>query len=422
MFALVDVNNFYASCEQLFDPRLRGRPLVVLSNNDGCVVARSAEARAIGVKMAAPWHKTRQLVESNGGTYRSSNYALYADMSDRVIEVLSTFSPNIEVYSIDECFLDFDGFADRTAHGQRIRQRVQSWLGLPVCVGIAQTKTLAKLANHIAKKRPQFQGVCDLAAMPQAACDALLADTEVGEVWGVGPKLNIHLRHMGIATVAALRDADPQTLRERFSVVLERTVRELQGIPCADLELTPPAKQEVTSSRTFSGYVRDIETLRAAVSSHASRAAEKLRAQDSVAGGVTVFIQTNRFMKGPQYQRALSVRLPSTSSDTPHLARWALRCLEGMYVCGYDYRKVGVILRDLGPATTGQLSLLERAASKQTEDRRAALNAVLDKVNQKWGRGTAKLSVEAGSTHWHMARERLSPEYTTNWSGLATAS
>lgn len=420
MFALVDVNNFYASCEQLFNPKLRGRPLVVLSNNDGCVVARSGEARAIGVPMAAPWYKVRKLVEDAGGLALSSNYTLYADMSDRVVNVLSGFTPELEVYSIDESFLDFSGFHDRINRGRKIRKRMAMWLGLPVCVGIGPTKTLAKLANHIAKKRPQYAGVCDLAAMPEEQRNKIFGEIEVGEVWGVGRKLRAGLGAMGISTVAGLRDADIQTIRSRFSVVLERTVRELRGTPCADLEITPPAKQEIISSRTFSGYVRDIETLRAAVSHHASRAAEKMREQGSVAGVICLFIRTNPFRDCPQIQRAASVALPNPSAHTPLLASVALRTLARLYTPGFDYRKVGVMLRDLSPVGMGQMPLLDVEGEEQPVDRRARLNEALDNINKRWGRGTAKLLVEGNSTDWHMARDRLSPAYTTSLSDVPT--
>ena len=420
MFALVDVNNFYASCEQLFNPKLRGRPLVVLSNNDGCVVARSAEARALGVPMAGPWHKVRKLVEDAGGLALSSNYTLYADMSDRVVTVLSEFTHELEVYSIDESFLDFSGIRDRITHGRKIKEKIAMWLGLPVCVGIGPTKTLAKLANHIAKKRSEYGGVCDLAAMSEEQKDKIFGEIEVGEVWGVGRKLRERLGEMGITTVAGLRGADIQTIRSRFSVVLERTVRELRGAPCAELELTPPAKQEIISSRTFSGYVRDIETLRSAVTHHASRAAEKMREQDSVAGVISLFIRTNPFRDGPQIQRAASVALPNPSAHTPLLASVALRALARLYKPGFDYRKVGVMLRDLSPAGYGQIPLLDLEGEEQPTDRRAKFNETLDNINKRWGRGMAKLLVEGNSIDWHMARDRLSPAYTTSWSDVPT--
>lgn len=310
MFALVDCNNFYASCEKLFDPKLAGRPLVVLSNNDGCVVARSAQAKALGVPMGVPWFKIQALAREHGIVARSSNYALYADMSNRVVEILSGFTPCMEVYSIDESFLDFRGFADRTTHGQFIRQRIAHWLGLPVCVGIAPTKTLAKLANHIAKKDPRFEGVCDLAQMAPEVRAAHFAAIDVGEVWGVGRRIAEQLAGMNIRTVADLANTNPQAIRRRFSVVLERTVRELNGTGCLDLEEMAPPKQQIMASRSFGQSVEDLPTLKEAVAAYTSRAAEKLRQQACVAGALTVMIRTNPFKpEAPQYQRTVTVPL-----------------------------------------------------------------------------------------------------------------
>ena len=280
IFALVDCNNFYASCEKLFDPRLAGVPVVVLSNNDGCVVARSAEVKALGIPMGVPWFRIRDQARRHGIVAFSSNYALYADMSNRVVEVLAQFSPDIEVYSIDESFLDVAGFEGTglAEYGRQIRERVQRWLGLTVCVGIAPTKTLAKLANHCAKKNlAGTAGVCDFTIMPAADLDALLARIDVGEVWGVGRKLTPRLQAMGIGTVRDLRDADAETLRARFSVVLERTLRELRGTSCLALEDVVPDRQQIICSRSFGERVHDLEALQEAVASYLSRAAEKLR-------------------------------------------------------------------------------------------------------------------------------------------------
>ena len=418
MFALVDVNNFYASCEQLFDPMLRDRPIVVLSNNDGCAVSRSAEARALGIPMGAPWHQWRARMRPHGVVALSSNYTLYADMSDRVVEVLSAYTPEMEVYSIDESFLDVSGCRDRLKLGLEIRERIWTWLGLAVCVGIGPTKTLAKLANHAAKKRPQFGGVCDLDAMPTDQRDALLADIEVGEVWGVGRRLRARLEAMDIRTVAALRDADVQTIRDRFGVVLERTVRELRGTSCLNLELVASAKQQIICSRTFGGYIQDIDTLRAAVSTYTARAAEKLRAQDSVAGSLQVFIQTNPFREkggaAAQYQRGTTIPLPDPTADTMLLVQWALRGLDRIFRPGFDYRKAGIMLGNFSPADRGQLSLL----SGQDGERRSRLNSTMDRINRRWGKGTARVMVEAIKAPWAMARGSLSPAYTTEWAGV----
>lgn len=264
VFALVDCNNFYASCEKLFDPRLVGKPVVVLSNNDGCVVARSAEAKVLGVPMGAPWHQLRELAMREGIIAYSSNYALYADMSNRVVEVLGQFSANLEVYSIDESFLDLSGYhglnlAGLHGYGAEIRRRVAQWLGLAVCVGIGTSKTLAKLANHCAKKGLDgWDGVCDFTGMAEAELLSLFATIPVDEVWGVGRRISERLHEMGIETVRDLRDADAETIRARFSVVLERTVRELRGVSCLDLEEVAPPKQQIMSSRSFGQYVYDL--------------------------------------------------------------------------------------------------------------------------------------------------------------------
>lgn len=287
VFALVDCNNFYASCEKLFDPRLKTRPVVVLSNNDGCVVARSAEVKALGIPMGVPWFQLQAQARKHGIVACSSNYALYADMSNRVVEVLSSFSPKIEVYSIDESFLDFTGFERQgyTSYGAEIRQRVADWLGLAVCVGIGTSKTLAKLANHCAKKsHAGADGVCDFTVMSEPALVQLFARIVVGEVWGVGRQITARLEAMGIKTVLQLRDANPETIRSRFSVVLERTVRELRGISCLDLQEVDPDKQQIMSSRSFGAVIYELADLEEAVASYIAKAAEKLRAQDSLAG------------------------------------------------------------------------------------------------------------------------------------------
>ena len=296
-FALVDCNNFYASCEKLFAPKLAGRPVVVLSNNDGCVVARSAEAKAIGIAMGVPWFKIAATAESQGVVALSSNYALYADMSNRVVEVLSAFTPDLEVYSIDESFLDLSGFRhlDLVTYACQIRKRVARWVGLPVCVGIGPTKTLAKLANHFAKKRPSFEGVCDLMSLDEPTRAHLFSETPVDEVWGVGRRIATQLSEMGIETVEALRRSDPVWIREQFSVVLSRTVRELNGASCLSLEAVTPPKQQIMASRSFGSLVVDIEDLREALAHHVSRAAEKLRSQSDEAGALTVMIRTNPF-------------------------------------------------------------------------------------------------------------------------------
>ena len=285
--ALIDVNNFYASCERVFNPALEGKPLVVLSNNDGCAIARSAKAKELGIKMGEPWFKLKETAKQNGVIAVSSNYALYADMSNRVMDIIGLYSPSQEVYSIDESFLDLTGIqSDHVKIAREMRQRIKKWTGLPVCVGIGESKTLAKLANHVAKKRPEYAGVCNLNTLRLDALDELMKSIDVAEVWGIGRQINIRLKSMGINTVYDLKTASPEYLRQQFNVVVEKTHRELNGITCMELEEITPAKQEIMSSRSFGYKVMDLKSLQEAVSLYISTAAEKLRRQDSVAGAV----------------------------------------------------------------------------------------------------------------------------------------
>ena len=356
VFALVDCNNFYASCEKLFNPKIRNRPVVVLSNNDGCVVARSAEVKALGVPMGVPWFKLQDEAKRYGIVAFSSNYALYADLSNRVVEVLSAFSPNIEVYSIDESFLELSGFEGQegglAGYGAEMKQRIADWLGLAVCVGIGSSKTLAKLANHCAKKRlAGSNGVCDFTTMAPTLMSELFEKIEVGEVWGIGRKISAQLEVMGINTVRQLRDADAETIRTQFSVVVERTVRELRGVSCLDMQEVVPEKQQIMSSRSFGQLVYDLIELEEVVASYVAKAAEKLRNQKSLAGTVQVYIRTNVFkQEAPQYQRALTVPLPNATADTRVLTCWALRVLRRIYRPGYGYHKAGIMLSNIVPA------------------------------------------------------------------------
>jgi DNA polymerase V len=421
IFALVDCNNFYASCEKLFNPKLKDKPVVVLSNNDGCVVARSAEVKALGIPMGVPWFKIQAEAKRYGIVAYSSNYALYADMSNRVVEVLSGFSPNVEVYSIDESFLDFSGFErlGYVQYGQDIRQRIADWLGLAVCVGIAPTKTLAKLANHCAKKQlAGDNGVCDFTGLTDTDLGTLFERIPINEVWGVGRQLTAKLNTMGIQTVRQLRDADARMIRARFSVVLERTVQELRGTSCMDLEEVVPDRQQIISSRSFGTLIDDLEDLEEAVASYTARAAEKLRRQDSLAGAVQVMIRTNVFKpEAPQYQKAVTVPLPEATADTRILTRWTLRVLRRIYRAGYGYHKAGIALLDIRPRANQQFGLFVPDDLVQTRNQR--LMGTLDAINGRYGRGVLRLAAEGIEKPWQMRRGNLSPCYTTEWKGLA---
>ena len=422
MFALVDANNFYVSCHRVFNPSLKGKPVVVLSN-DGCCVARSNEVKALDVKMGTPWFQLRELALQHGIIAFSSQYALYGDLSRRFMRVLAQFSPVQEVYSIDECFLDFTGFnhLDLTDYGQTIRQRVLQWVGLPVCVGIAPTKTLAKLANHVAKKREQYQGVFDYSRLSQEQQNELLASIEVGEVWGIGHRLSERLDRLGIETVKDLRDAEPKTLRRQFSVVVERTLLELRGTSCLDLEEVIPPKKEIISSRSFGKLVVKLGDLQQAVASYTARAAEKLRRQHSVAGALQVFLQTDPHKTGePQYHPSIMMPLAEPSDDTGLLASRALLGLKQIYKPGYRYQKAGVMLMELSDAITSQPDLFSHASERDRQKSQRRMET-LDLINRKMGQRTLRLAAEGFQQAWKVRTDYPSPRYTTRWEELPIA-
>ena len=416
--ALIDVNNFYVSCERVFNPRLNGKPVVVLSNNDGCAVARSNEVKALGVAMGAPWFKLKDLARQHGIIALSSNYALYADMSNRVMSILREFSPDQEVYSIDESFLDLTGFQlrDLIQYGQQMRKRILKWTGLPVCVGIGATKTLAKLANHCAKKRPVFNGVCNFNAMNHQELDALLSEIEVGEIWGVGGRLAPRLQALGFNSVLDLKRANPEQLRQQFSVVMEKTIRELNGTVCIELEEIAPAKKQIMSSRSFGVPVRDYVSLAESITLYISRAAEKLRRQQSFAGSIYVFIRTSPFRPDDTfYSNGLTIPLPSPTDDSRQLASVALWGLRQIYKPNYNYAKAGVMLGELVPSQGVQRDLFSQI---KANPRSAVLMSTMDNINRKMGKESIKLASEGFRRPWKMRQENKSPSYTTSWSDL----
>lgn len=414
MFALVDVNNFYVSCERLFRPDLKSRPMVVLSNNDGCVVARSPEAKALGVKMAQPWFQLRELAQRHHILAFSSNYALYADLSHRVMSVLQALAPRIEVYSIDESFLDLTGILQPCSLARDIRQRIAHWIGLPVCVGLGSTKTRAKLANHIAKKHPDLQGTFNLEALSRAEELSWLEQIDVSEVWGVGRRTAAHLNGFGIRTVAGLQGADTGFIQQQFGVVLSRTVRELNGLPCLEMEEITPPRQQIISSRSFGKSVRTLEELRESVVSHAARAAEKLRQDGSVAQAVMVFAQTNRFKDTPQYSGARMVPLVMPTQDSRLINQAALAGLNDLFRPGYLYNKAGVMLADLSPSGVAQTDLFREEDSVRSQ----TLMATIDKMNRKMGTGTVFFAGQGIQQRWRMHSGMKSPSYTTDWGSL----
>ncbi|OSM02007.1 translesion error-prone DNA polymerase V subunit UmuC [Magnetofaba australis] len=418
MFALVDCNNFYVSCERAFNPALEGRPVIVLSNNDGCAVARSNEAKALGIGMGAPLFQIRDIVKRHDVAVLSSNYALYGDMSARVMSILSEAAPAAEVYSIDEAFLDLRGMdrARREAFGQELRARVRRWTGIPVSIGVAPTKTLAKMANHYAKKTPALEGVLDLEDLRWR--ERALHKFPVGEVWGVGRRLNKRLEAMGIRTAAQLRDAHPKMIRQNFNVTLERTVRELGGQSVIALEEAAAARQSIAVTRTFGEKVTEYAAVSEAVATFAARAAEKLRRQNLLAGAVLAFIQTNRHTpQDAQYARSITVTLPEARDDSYTVLTAAREGLDAIWRDGFRYQKAGVMLLGLVGARQFQRSLFASPPVAGS----AQLMGVIDHLNQRMGRGAVRFGAEgvaAQSGQWRMRQERRSPAYTTRWSEL----
>ena len=426
LFALVDVNNFYVSCERVFQPKLEEVPMVVLSNNDGCAVARSAEVKALGVKMGTPWFQMQDLAKKHGIQAYSSNYTLYGDMSNRVVQVLRSFTPHLEVYSIDESFLQIETvlkpYQDTIELGQKIKQQVKDTTGLPVCVGIGVSKTLAKLANHLAKKHKQFSGVCDVNAMNKEELYQWMSETEVGEVWGIGRQIAKKLKAQHIHSVFDLLQVSPQAMRQQFGVVMERLCYELRGVSCLKLEEVAPTKQQIIASRSFGKLVTSQAELAQSVATHAARAAEKLRSQDSVTGALTVFIQTNPFKQHePQHHQSVTIPLSDATDNTLTLTNAALAGLQQIYQPNFRYKKAGVILNLISDKPTIQQSLFEDIESK---GKSAHLMKAMDQINTRFGNAVVR-SAAAGTNGskqvWQMRSGNKSPNYTTQWDELPVA-
>ncbi|EMJ5016249.1 Y-family DNA polymerase [Klebsiella pneumoniae] len=417
MFALCDVNSFYASCETVFRPDLKGRPVVVLSNNDGCVIARSAEAKPF-VKMGEPYFKQKDMFRRHGIIAFSSNYELYADMSNRVMTTLEELSPRCEIYSIDEAFCDLTGVRncrDLTDFGREIRETVLRRTHLTVGVGIAQTKTLAKLANHAAKQwQRQTGGVVDLSNLERQR--KLMALLPVDEVWGVGRRISKKLEAMDIKTVLQLADTDIRFIRKHFNVVLERTVRELRGEPCLGLEEFAPVKQEIVCSRSFGGRITEYHEMRQAICSYASRAAEKLRGEHQYCRFISAFVKTSPFaLNEPYYGNSASVKLLTPTQDSRDIITAATKCLDAIWRDGHRYQKAGVMLGDFYSQGVAQLNLFDDNAPRKNSEK---LMEVLDHLNAKGGRGTLYFAGQGIQTVWQMKREMLSPRYTTRFSDI----
>ncbi len=414
--ALIDVNNFYVSCERVFNPKLENKPLVVLSNNDGCAISRSNEAKTLGIKMGTPWFKLKEFAKQENVTALSSNYTLYLDMSHRVMTLLSKFSPEQEIYSIDESFLDLTTFKskDLIKYSQQIKTKIKQWTGLPVSIGIGSTKTLSKLANHIAKKNSSFKGVCNLNVMDQDTLETWMSHIPVNEVWGVGRSLAPKLNQLGIISVLDLKLADPDYIRQQFSIVLEKTVRELNGVMCMELKNIEEPNKEIMVSRSFGRRVKDKQELIEAITSYTSRAAERMRKQESVATSLYVYIRTSPHDDKKQYANGVNIPLFQPTDDSMVLTNAALLGLDYIYRDGFDYQKAGVTLCNLTSKHKIQGNLFNDTIAHSRMK-------IMDIINQRW-KGKLKLGSEGVTKEWEMKAQFKSRNYTTDWDQLMIAS
>ncbi|WP_312049253.1 Y-family DNA polymerase [Acinetobacter courvalinii] len=423
VFALVDVNNCYVSCERMFNPNLRDKPVIVLSNNDGCAVARSNEAKALGIRMGVPLFQIKDIVQKHNVQVLSSNYALYAEMSRRFHKILGQYITEAEqeIYSIDECFLDLTAYYqnyDLTEYGQDMRQKILKWIGLPVCVGIGRSKTEAKIANHIAKKNPGFDGVCDLVNMDLCNKEDYLAKIDVSEVWGVGRKISKKLQLMGVNTVLDLASSDPREMQKRFSIVMARTVAELQGISCIEVEHTPPSKKQIVASRSFGNRVTELTDLKEAISMYAQDACARLRSEELLCGTIIAFVQSNPFDANvPFYNKSVSYTFPEPTDFAPDLSKAATLMLEHIYKEGIKYKKCGVLLTCLEPKSGHTYDLLTDFDEIEKKER---LMKAMECVHQKFGK--KKIGIGpcfVPNRNWSMSRDKLSKN-PFRWDELLT--
>lgn len=416
IFALMDCNNFYASCERAFNPKLRGKPIVVLSNNDGCVIARSNEAKALDIPMGAPAFKFQPLFRKHGVHVFSSNFALYGDMSRRVMDTVSRFTPDMEIYSIDEAFLCLDRMHGHPLDlARKIRATVLQWTGIPVSIGIGPTKTLAKVANRVAKKNLEHGGAFSFADYPDQ--DRILTGIDIEDVWGIGRRYSKKLREFGIRNALQFSKLDKDWVKKRMTVNGMHTLLELQGIPCIPLDQTVATPKSVVCSRTFAKAVTDKEQLEQIVSGYAARVGERLRGQKCLAGQLQVFVLTDRFrLDKPQYSNAATVSLAVPSSHTPDLIRAVRRVLELIFKPGYEYRKAGVMVFGIEKEQGRRLHLFD--PSPEERGRSKALMNTMDRINAKWGAMTMRVASEGTGKRWVMRQAHLSPRYTSDWREL----
>ena len=425
LIALADANSFYCSCEAVFNARLRHQPVIVASNNDGCCVARNAEAKALGIPMGAPLFKIREVLTTHDVQVFSSNYALYGDLSSRVMAVLGTFAPEQEVYSIDESFLRIPEFAHAgvTAYAHKIRNTVFQWVGIPVSIGLGPTKTLAKIANHIAKKQPIYGGVFDIS--DAGVAEDVLATFPVKKIWGIGPQYEKWLRGQGIETAQQLRDAPEGVIRKKMGVVGVRMQLELRGLSCLPLELVAKPKKETCVSRSFGQPITELVDLQEAIAAYSARVAEKLRHQGQIAEAMLVYARTNPF-KPRYYTQSVTIQFPVATQDTIEIVAAARRAVEEIYQPGLKFKKAGVLMLGLGPEHQVQGHLWVKPADSPQRNR---LLEVMDQINQRFGQGAIRIAACGLGPTWRMQSKwrwsqtslRLSPYYTTRWDELPVA-
>ena len=411
MFALVDCNNFYANCERVFQPEWRKAPIAVLSNNDGCIVARSDEAKNLGYRMGVPYFQVKNQFEQDGVIVRSSNYALYGDLSQRVMECLKDLALNVEVYSIDEAFLDLHGISNLENHGRKIIKTVKQWTSIPTSIGIAPSKTLAKIANRMSKKNLELANVCVL--KPPFSID----NVQIEDVWGIGRALSKRLRLMGIGTAQDLANLSPHIARKKFSVTVERTVHELRGESVITLEEEPPTPKQIIVSRGFGETITDKKYIEQAVTMYTSRAAEKARKKNVYAGVIHIFLKTSRFANSPYHMNSASWTLPEPSNDDLTLVRSALTCLDSIWRVGFAYSKAEIRLTELTSTKHQSASMFQTSDKEAHQD----LMHIMDRVNKRYGHGTLRTAATGIECPWAMARNFMSPHYTTRWEDLPIA-
>ncbi len=415
IFALIDCNNFYASCERVFRPELEGKPIAVLSNNDGCIIARSQEVKDLGIPMGTPAFKNEGLLKRHGVHVFSSNYTLYADMSNRVMTTIADFCPDIEVYSIDESFVELSCFQNRdlTAYMRELKFKIQQTTGIPVSIGIASTKTLAKIANHIAKKNRQYNGVFNL--LEEADIDRVLVRVPVDDVWGIGRQYSKFLIDNNIFTAYDLKQSNDEWIDKYLTSVGHKTVLELRGQSCLELDMIITPKKGIVSSKSFGRPVSSLQEMEEAVASYTTTAVKKLRSQNSVASVISVFISTNRFKECPQYNNNASYKFNSPTAYTPDFIEIAIKILRRIFRKGFYYKKAGIMITDIASEENVPYDIFEPLYLDRPQKN---IMELVDKINNTMGENTLFYASLGVKKKWQMRRNLLSPKYTTSWKDI----